>query len=106
MRRAMMRSMSLPARIGRYRVTGLLGRGAMGVVYRAVDDTLDRPVAVKVMSATMVADADALARFERQAQAVALLQHASFVVLYELAVREVLPFMALALLVGADLKRA
>jgi eukaryotic-like serine/threonine-protein kinase len=98
--------MALPVQIGRYRVTGLLGRGAMGVVYQGVDDSLDRAVAVKVMSASAVADADAWARFKREAQAVARLQHPNIVVIYELGEQEGLPFMALELLDGLDLQRA
>jgi Protein kinase domain len=95
-----------PNRIGRYRVTGLLGRGAMGVVYSAADDSLDRTVAVKVMSAGAVADADAWERFKREARAVARLQHPNIVVIYELGEHEGLPYMALELLDGVDLQRA
>ena len=98
--------MPSPERIGRYRVAGLLGRGAMGVVYRAVDDSLDRAVAVKVMSAGAVADAEAWGRFKREARAVARLQHPNIVIIYELGEHEGLPFMALELLDGVDLQRA
>jgi len=70
--------MTSPSRIGRYRITDILGRGAMGVVYRGVDEALDRPVAVKVMSAGAGADDDSRARFKREAQAAARLQHAAF----------------------------
>jgi Protein kinase domain len=98
--------MPSPERIGRYRVAGLLGRGAMGVVYRAMDDSLDRAVAVKVMSAGAVADAEAWERFKREARAVARLQHPNIVVIYELGEHEGLPFMALELLDGVDLQRA
>ncbi|HVO11015.1 MAG TPA: protein kinase [Vicinamibacteria bacterium] len=94
-----------PERIGRYRVAGELGQGAMGTVYRAVDDVLEREVAVKVMSRS-AADADARARFMREARAAAKLQHPNIVVIYELGEHMGAPFMALELLDGVDLQRA
>jgi tetratricopeptide (TPR) repeat protein len=97
--------MSSPARIGRYRITGELGRGAMGTVYRAVDETLDREIALKVMSAG-AADPDARARFAREAKAAARLAHPNIVVVYELGEHQGAPFMALELLEGTDLQRA
>jgi serine/threonine-protein kinase len=102
----MMPGVTTPDRIGRYRVLGVLGRGAMGVVYRGVDETLDRPVAVKVMSAGAGADADSRARFKREAQAAARLQHPNIVTIYELGEHEGAPFMALELLEGVDLQHA
>jgi serine/threonine-protein kinase len=97
--------MGVPERIGRYRVLGELGQGAMGTVYRGRDEMLDRDVAVKVMSKGL-ADADARARFLREARAAARLQHPNIVVIYELGEHEGAPFMALELLEGVDLQRA
>jgi serine/threonine-protein kinase len=97
--------MPVPARIGRFRVTGELGRGAMGTVYRAHDDALDREVAVKVMGHGLV-EAEARARFQREARAAARLHHQNIVVVYELGEHEGAPFMALELLEGIDLARA
>jgi serine/threonine-protein kinase len=97
--------MALPARVGRYRVVGEIGRGAMGTVYRAVDESLDRDVAVKVMTAG-AADPDARARFEREARAAARLSHPNIVVVYELGEHAGAPFMALELLEGTDLQKA
>jgi serine/threonine-protein kinase len=94
-----------PARIGRYRILGLVGQGAMGRVYRGHDDSLERDVAVKVMSLGPV-DADTRARFEREAKAAARLQHPNIVTIYELGEHEGSPFMALELLEGIDLQRA
>jgi serine/threonine-protein kinase len=97
-------AMGVPERIGRYQVLGELGQGAMGTVYRGRDEGLDRDVAVKVMSKGM-ADADARARFLREARAAARLQHPNIVVIYELGEHEGAPFMALELLEGVDLQR-
>jgi serine/threonine protein kinase len=97
--------MGVPERIGRYRLLAELGHGAMGTVYRGRDETLDRDVAVKVMSKGL-ADADGRARFLREARAAARLQHPNIVVIYELGEHEGAPFMVLELLEGVDLQRA
>ncbi len=97
--------MPTPERIGRYRVLGELGRGAMGVVYRARDESLERDLALKVMTKG-AADPVARARFQREARAAARLQHPNIVVVYELGEHEHWPYMALELLEGMDLQRA
>ena len=97
--------MSAPKSIGRYQILGELGKGAMGTVYRGRDDTLDRDVALKVMSAGL-ADADTRARFLKEARAVARIQHPNIIVIYELGEHEGAPYMALELLEGVDLQRA
>jgi len=99
------RAMAFSPRIGRYRLTGELGHGAMGTVYRAVDETLDREVALKVMSAG-AADPEARARFAREAKAAARLTHPNIVVVYELGEHQGAPYMALELLEGTDLQHA
>ncbi|MCG6923888.1 MAG: protein kinase [Acidobacteria bacterium] len=97
--------MGAPRRIGRYRVLGELGKGAMGTVYRGRDDTLDRDVALKVMSAGLT-DAETRGRFLKEARAVARIQHPNIIVIYELGEHEGAPYMALELLEGVDLQRA
>ena len=69
--------MGLPsgARIGSYEVTGALGAGGMGEVYRARDARLQRDVAIKVLPAGFAHDVERLARFEREARTLALLNH-------------------------------
>jgi serine/threonine-protein kinase len=96
---------ALPARIGRYRVLRVLGRGAMGVVYRARDEGLERDVALKIM-ALGDATAEGRERFLREARSVARLQHPNIVVIYELGEHDGAPFMAMELLEGLDLQRA
>jgi serine/threonine-protein kinase len=69
--------------IGKYRIVGSLGRGATGVVYRAVDETLGREVAIKILSSE-VAESDLLKRFRSEATALARLNHHGIATIYEL----------------------
>src|SRR6202051_151217 len=62
-------------RIGPYEILSLLGAGGMGEVYRARDTTLKRDVAIKVLPATFLRDPDRMARFQREAQVLASLDH-------------------------------
>ena len=71
-------------RLGGYEVSGPLGEGGMGVVYRATDSKLKREVAIKVLPEAFSADADRLARFEREAQLLAQLQHPNIASIYGL----------------------
>ncbi len=77
--------MSLPtgARLGPYEILAALGAGGMGEVYKARDTRLDRTVAIKVLPAHVAADPDLRARFEREARAVAALQHPHICTLYD-----------------------
>ena len=70
------------SRLGAYEVTALLGQGGMGRVYRARDTRLQRDVAVKVLPDDFASDAERLARFEREAHALASLHHPNIAVLY------------------------
>jgi len=70
-------------RLGSFEIVAPLGAGGMGEVYRARDTKLDREVAIKVLPAQLAADADALARFEREAKAVAALSHPNILAIYD-----------------------
>jgi serine/threonine protein kinase len=67
--------------IGAYRVRAKLGEGGMGEVYRARDSRRDRDVAVKVLPPRLVGDAPWVARFEREARALAALSHPNIAVI-------------------------
>jgi serine/threonine-protein kinase len=68
--------------VGVYSIKALLGRGGMGEVYRALDTRLGREVAIKVLPRALTADADRLARLEREARVLASLNHPHIGILY------------------------
>src|SRR5262245_19551556 len=70
-------------RLGPYEITGTLGTGGMGEVHRARDTRLDRSVAIKVLPGDLASDADLRARFEREARAVAALDHPHICAVYD-----------------------
>jgi Tol biopolymer transport system component/tRNA A-37 threonylcarbamoyl transferase component Bud32 len=72
------------ARLGAYEILSLLGAGGMGEVYRARDTRLNRDVAIKVLPEAFVHDADRLARFKREAQVLASLNHPHICALYHI----------------------
>ena len=63
------------ARIAHYEITALIGEGGMGQVYRATDTKLNRQVALKILPEAFAQDPDRLARFQREAQVLASLNH-------------------------------
>ena len=72
-------SEELPRAIGQYEITGCIGKGAMGQVYKAVQPSLNRVVAVKVLPPDQGKNPDRVERFNREAQAVAMLNHPNVV---------------------------
>ena len=68
--------------IAHYCITAKLGEGGMGVVYRATDTKLNRDVAIKVLPESFAQDADRMARFQREAQVLASLNHPGIAAIY------------------------
>lgn len=72
----------LPERLGEYRITDLLGRGGMGTVFEAFQESLERPVALKVLAPTLTSDDTMRRRFRKEARANATLHHQHIVPVY------------------------
>jgi Tol biopolymer transport system component len=96
--------MNLGETLGPYRVLELIGAGGMGEVYRAHDSKLDRDVAIKVLPEALAADPVALARFEREAQAVAALSHPNILGIFDFGVDGGAPYAVMELLEGQTLR--
>src|SRR5690349_5594252 len=92
-------------RLGTYQISGLLGAGGMGEVYRARDTRLGREVAIKVLPAEVTASVDRLARFEREARTVAGLTHPNVVTLYSVEEEDGVRFLTMELVEGQSLDR-
>jgi serine/threonine-protein kinase len=97
-------SLSAGTRLGPYEVISPLGAGGMGEVYRARDSRLERDVAVKVLPVSLVADPEALARFEREAKAVAALSHPNILAIHDFGRESGTMYAVMELLEGETLR--
>ena len=87
----------------RYRLEHLLGRGGMASVWLAHDEVLARPVAVKVLSDSIAADPEYLARFQREAQVAARLTHPNLVNVFDFSATEERPYLVMEFVEGGNL---
>jgi serine/threonine protein kinase len=90
--------------IGRYKIVGKLGQGAMGEVYKAQDQVLKRFVALKTISPTLLADEQFRKRFRREAESAAQLNHPNIVTVFEFSEIHGQIYLVMELLEGRDLK--
>src|SRR3954454_3893455 len=93
------------AQIGKYQIVGQVGEGAMGVVYRATDPVLNRPVAIKVMSDAVARNDDLRGRFLREAQAAGSLQHPNVITIYDFGEVDGHLYIAMEFVAGRDLEQ-
>jgi len=91
--------------LGRYEILEQMGTGAMGNVYRARDEALDREVAVKTIRTGVDVDAETRQRFYREARACARLQHPNIITVFDLGEVDNNAYIAMELLEGADFRR-
>ncbi len=90
-------------RLGKYEILAPIGVGGMGEVYRARDSKLDRDVAIKVLPLSLAGDPDALARFEREAKAVAALSHPNILAIHDFGMHDGTAYAVMELLEGETL---
>ena len=99
--------MSDPAKLGKYEVVGVLGKGAMGVVYKAIDPHIERPVAIKTVRKDLI-DGDLaeqyMSRFRNEARAAGRLHHPNIVGIYEYGEDDRVAYIAMEYVDGTGLR--
>ena len=91
-------------KIGKYEISGEIGKGAMGIVYKGFDPVLQRYVAIKTINKALLSDEDnAIVRLKREAQAAAGLQHPNIVVVYDYGETDESAFIAMEYVDGNEL---
>lgn len=92
-------------RIGKYEVLEIIGRGGMGLVYRAFDRQLSREVAIKTVTEGFAGDQEMLARFYREAAKTGALKHSNIVIVYDLGEQDGFPYIVMEYLSGEPLDK-
>ncbi len=92
--------------LGRYKILSVIGQGAMGVVYKAIDPAIDRTVAIKTVNLTLNSDdmAEYEARFQQEIKAAGRLNHPNIVTIFDVGKNDSVAYMAMELLDGKELK--
>ena len=90
--------------LGPYEILTPIGAGGMGEVWRARDTRLDREVAIKMLPASFVTDADRLRRFEQEARAASALNHPNILTVYDIGNHAGSPYIVAELLDGEELR--
>ena len=96
-------ALNVGSRLGHYDVTALIGEGGMGQVYQATDAKLNRQVALKILPEAFATDPDRLARFQREAQVLASLNHPGIAAIYGIEEAEGTRALVLELVEGPTL---
>ena len=97
-------TITIGTRLGTFEITGQLGAGSMGEVWRATDTKLGRDGAIKTLPAALAEDADRLARFEREARLLATLNHAHIAVVHSLDETDGTLYIVMELVEGESLE--
>jgi TolB-like protein/Flp pilus assembly protein TadD len=92
------------SRLGPYEIVALLGKGAMGDVYRARDTRLGREVAIKVLPSSLSASPDRLHRFEQEARAASALNHPNILTVHDVGTVDATPYITMELVEGKTLR--
>ena len=96
-------ALTIGTQLDSYEITGLLGKGGMGEVYRARDLKLKREVAIKILPEEFSRNAERVARFQREAEALAALNHQNIAAIYDLEESNRTKFLVLELVEGESL---
>lgn len=87
----------------KYRVLNEIGRGGMSVVYKGVQEFVDREVAIKILQSQLVSDPTSVKRFQQEAQAASLLKHENIIKIYDFGIHDGRPYLVMDFLVGESL---
>jgi serine/threonine protein kinase len=88
----------------RYRIESVIGRGGMGVVYKAHQEMMDKKMAIKMLHSHLVAQPEAVQRFSREAKTVSQVRHHHIVTLYDFGIAQNQPYLVMDYLEGTSLK--